>query len=152
MADAILSLTKDFTLQEMVRSEKAIELKISEQFNPSAEVILALRDLCINLLQPLRDHLGVIDIDSGWRCPRLNAAIGGVGNSWHVLGEAADCKHPVEDGFDNMAIIHAVLELKLPFDQMIDEKNLEWVHLSYSRKQCRRQVLKFTDGHYEIIS
>jgi zinc D-Ala-D-Ala carboxypeptidase len=134
----MIQLAKNFSLEEMIESPTAREHNITEQFNPPQEVIDNLRDLCSNLLQPLRDVLGPLHISSGWRCERLNKLVGGVPDSWHLIGCAAD----IDRGMDNQAIIDKVKELNLPFDQMIDEKNLAWVHLSYLKKQNRRQVLK----------
>ncbi len=148
-----MQLTKNFTLEEMLESSEAREHNIIEQWSPPPEIIDKLRDLCVNLLQPLRDRLGPIFVSSGWRCPRLNTLVGGVSNSWHKLGEAADVEYYGPGGMmDNQAIIDKVKELGLPFDQMIDEAHLKWIHLSYSRTQCRRQMLRMVDGKYEFMA
>jgi zinc D-Ala-D-Ala carboxypeptidase len=136
-----MNLSKNFTLEEMIASDKAWVRDITEQWNPPREVINNLETLCINLLQPLRDALGAIHVSSGWRCQRLNQSVGGVPDSQHLTGEAVDAEFYGPGG--NQAIIDKVKELNLPFDQMIDEKNLAWVHLSYSKRAGnRRQVLK----------
>lgn len=157
-------LTKDFTLEEMLESSTAREHNIAEQWEPPQEVIQNLTNLCINLLQPLRDALGPIYISSGWRCARLNTLIGGVPNSWHLLGEAADCEHwgtgqksqghdadAITQAWGNQAIIDTVKRLNLPFDQMIDEQYKKWIHLSYSTTQCRKQMLVMVDGKYTVM-
>lgn len=144
-----MDLTRNFTLEEMLESATARENNIHEQWLPPAEVVSNLLELCFNLLQPLRDALGPIFISSGWRCDRVNQLVGGVGNSWHKLGEAADAEYHGPGG--NQAIIDKVKELDLPFDQMIDEAHLTWIHLSYSKAQCRRQMLRMVDGKYEIM-
>ena len=123
---------------------------ITEQWDPPQPVIDNLLALCQNLLQPLRDALGPIHISSGYRCPRLNLLIGGALTSWHMDGEAADCEFSGEGG--NQAIIDKVKELNLPFDQMIDEAQLRWIHLSFGlHRPCRRQMLRWIDGKYEVL-
>ena len=83
-----MNLTQHFTLAEMIRSGAAVRLNISNE--PSAEVVENLRLLCENILEPLRRRFGVIRITSGYRCQALNQAVGGVGHSQHLCGEAAD--------------------------------------------------------------
>jgi hypothetical protein len=144
-----MNLSKNFTLEEMLESETARKLGITEQWTPPQDVILNLFNLCKFLLQPLRDALGSIRINSGWRCLRLNLAIGGVPSSWHLTGRAVDCEFDGVGG--NQMIIEVVKELYLPFDQMIDEQHLGWIHLSYSVTGNRRQMLRMVDGKYEIM-
>lgn len=73
-----MKLSKNFTLAELLESQTALQSGFKEQFNPPEEVITSLRLLVEEVLQPLRDHLGLpIRITSGYRCPRLNARIGG---------------------------------------------------------------------------
>ena len=67
-----MNLTKNFTLDEMLRSETASRMGLKEQFNPPVEIINNLKALCINILQPLRDRVGPIRVTSGYRSPRLN--------------------------------------------------------------------------------
>ncbi len=80
-------LTAHFSLREMCASGTAIRLGIKNE--PSEEVINRLQQLCEHVLEPLRQRFGVIRITSGYRCERLNKAVGGVKNSQHRLGEAA---------------------------------------------------------------
>ncbi len=147
-----MKLSKDFTLEEMLESQVARANDITEQWKPPQEVIDNLCDLCEHLLQPLRDAIGgPITVTSGWRCRRLNEMIGGVSSSWHVKGMAADVEYFGPGG--NQLVIDKVKELNLPFDQMIDEQHLSWVHLSFSSHgQCRRQMLRMVDGKYEIMT
>jgi len=142
-----IQLSKNFWLYEFLESPTAREHKIDEQWNPPGGVVQNLRELCEHLLQPLRDALGPVRISSGWRCQRLNALVGGVSNSWHLSGRAADCD--IDD--KNQLIIDMVKKLGLPFDQMIDEQHLMWVHLSYDNFKNRHQMLRMVDGKYEIM-
>lgn len=144
-----MKLTANFILEEMLESPTAREHKITEQWTPPSEAITNLRSLCTHLLQPLRDALGPITINSGWRCEKVNKLIGGVPDSWHRTGKAADCEFSGLGG--NQAIIDKVKELGLPFDQMIDEQHLGWIHLSYSETQCRKQMLRMVNGKYTVM-
>lgn len=87
-----MRLTEHFRLQEFTRSETASRLGIDNNVK-DPKVIDNLRHLCEKVLEPLREHFKVpIAINSGYRCPRLNAAVGGVRNSYHLRGCAADLR------------------------------------------------------------
>lgn len=138
-----MQLTKNFTLREMLRSARANELGVKEQYNPPKQVVENLTGLCVNILQPLRDYIGqAIFIGSGYRCERVNKAVGGVSNSQHLTGEAADIQ--ATGTMENRELFEAIKRAKLPFDQLIwefgDGDNPAWVHVSYSPRN-RRQVL-----------
>ena len=136
-----MNLTNNFTLEELTASQYASRNGIDN--TPNAEQIESLKQLCINILQPLRDALGVpMHIDSGFRNPEVNSAIGGAKTSQHTKGEAADVVVP---GMTPMEIIKRIVELKLPFDQMIFEYG-QWTHVSYSVNQQRGEVLSKTNG------
>ena len=90
--DLQMLLSDNFTLAEFVRSATAERHRISNL--PRWEHVLALRNLCQNVLQPLRNRFGRIIINSGYRCERLNELVHGVGNSQHMRGEAADIYIP----------------------------------------------------------
>lgn len=84
-----MQLSPHFTLQELTRSATAERLGIPNAF--TADVVDNLQRLCTEVLEPLRAHLGhPIHINSGYRCPALNKAVGGVQNSFHMKGRAAD--------------------------------------------------------------
>lgn len=135
-----MNITKDFTLEEMTRSEAATRHGFKEQFTPNEEIKNNLKQLCDNILQPLREKLGVkISITSGYRCKRVNNAIGGSETSQHVFGQAADIN---VNGLTTMELCRKIKEFDLPFDQLIEEFG-QWVHVSYSDRN-RRQVLQAT--------
>ena len=90
-------LSPHFTVGEFFRSGTAIRLGIDN--NPdahpgegisTAEVVENLRALCTEVLEPLRRRVGRVIVTSGYRCKELNKAVGGVWNSQHLKGEAAD--------------------------------------------------------------
>jgi hypothetical protein len=93
--DLAQRLSRSFVLGELLRSETAErrpELK-AQQVNPPAAVFDNLRHLVVESLQPLRDRIGTpIRVTSGYRCPEVNALVGGSATSQHVQGEAADCQ------------------------------------------------------------
>ena len=91
-----IQLSEHFTLSEFTKSITAERLGISNK--PDYEQVLAMKHLCSEVLEPLRQHYGKpIRITSGFRCEALNRAVGGVGNSQHMLGEAADLSVPSEE-------------------------------------------------------
>ncbi len=125
-----IQLSEHFKLSEFTKSITAERLGISNQ--PSYEQVLAMRHLCREVLEPLRQHYGApIRITSGFRCEALNKAVGGVGNSQHMDGEAADLSVPSEevarDWFQWLA--HHT-----DFDQLLFEHSQRlhnrWLHVS----------------------
>ena len=141
-----MKLTENFSLPELLESNTATRLGLRDQFTPPQSVIESLTDLCINILQPLRDELGPIRLSSGYRSPRLNAAVKGASSSQHCKGEAADCNYFKNGIEDNLKLAKKVIELGLPFDQMILEFGTDdkpaWIHLSYDRLRQRGNILR----------
>lgn len=118
-------LTKNFTLAEMTHSNYAMRHGIKNQ--PDSEQIQNLTRLCRLVLQPVRDAIGVpIHVSSGYRCVKLNRAIGGVKHSQHLMGLAADIVCEFKTASD---IFKHIRESDLPFDQVILEFG-RWVHVS----------------------
>ena len=124
-------LTKNFGYQEMIKSSTADRLGISN--DATREHVINLVNLCNFILQPVRDEFGPIRINSGYRSPALNKAVGGSKTSQHCNGQAAD--------FESTRISNPDLakriEKNLIFDQLILEfydgvdPNSGWVHCSY---------------------
>ncbi|MDN3645783.1 D-Ala-D-Ala carboxypeptidase family metallohydrolase [Pontixanthobacter aestiaquae] len=130
-------LTENFTLAEMVRSQQALRRGIPN--SPGSREVTALRILCENVLQPVREHFGKpVNISSGFRSPRLNRAIGGSGSSQHCLGEAADF---IVSGVSNLEVCKW-MERRLNYDQLIYEFGEPgWVHCSFSTNRMRNMEL-----------
>ncbi len=101
----------------------------------------ALTALVDNVLDPLRTWWGKpITVNSGYRCPELNAAVRGSKTSQHMKGEAADID--TGDRQQNK-LLFEYIRRNLPYDQLIDESNFAWVHVSYRADgNNRMQVLK----------
>jgi len=121
---------KYFTMGEFMRSNKAAKLGIDNKCRKEhVPNILALVD---NVLDPLREAYGKpIHVNSGFRCPKLNAAVGGSPTSDHMNGRAADIAGTPDNKEENKKIFDLIMSLKLPFDQLIDEYDFKWIHVSY---------------------
>ena len=119
-----MRLSKNFTLEEMVAtSHKGL------QDTPTLAVIQNLQRLCVLVLQPLRDAIGrPVYINSGYRSKRLNARVGGVPNSRHLQGKAADIHC---DNLDYAKVIFDILRQNSNVDKAIIEQKGHscWVHV-----------------------
>ena len=93
-----MNLSKNFTLEELVKSETALRLNIPNI--PTKAEIENLRVLCEKILQPIRDKFGGVKINSGYRCPAVNKATGGSATSDHMTGCAADLEIPGMANYD----------------------------------------------------
>ena len=136
-----MNLSRNFSLQELIKSDTAIRKGINN--NPNAEQIEKLKDLCENILQPVRDHFGRVKVTSGFRSPDLCIAINSSVNSQHAKAEAADFE---VIGTDNAELADWIYK-NLNFDQLIlefytpGEPNSGWIHFSYTPDQPRKQFL-----------
>lgn len=95
-----------------------------------------------NLIQPLRDGIGPIRISSGYRSPQLNKAIGGSTRSQHSKAEALDLQYWSGGKMNNKVIYDWILDSGLEFDQMINEFDFSWIHVSLKKNSNRKQVLE----------
>ena len=136
----LMQLSNNFRLSEMTRSDTAKRLGIVNECS-SVEQVLNLAYLCHMVLQPLRDRFGPIRINSGYRSPELNEAVGGVSNSQHMRGEAADIYLPsVEKGREYLAFLKTLPAV----DQLIWERSgsTYWIHVSAKRLGTNRRQVK----------
>lgn len=130
---------KYFTINELTKSSTAQRLHINN--NPTQEVKDNLNKLIDNVLDPLRELYGKpIIVNSGYRCVKLNKAIGGAKNSQHLVGQASDIRTVQNTKESNKELFDLIKNSKLPFDQLINEYDYNWVHVSYSPRN-RRQIL-----------
>ena len=137
-----MRLSKNFSYEELTHSNVAERKGLKNRPRTKEEekkVIENLKALCMEVLQPLRDFLGKpVVISSGYRCPELNKAVGGVKNSQHMKGEAADIH--VDSTEHLLKIMHFIMD-ETDFDQVIWERNragTQWVHVSYKREGVNR--------------
>ena len=135
-------ISKNFTLDELTSSATAKAKGIINA--PGVDEVCNMCALVHHVLQPLRDAMkDPIKIGSGYRCTRLNQAVGGVANSQHIKGQAADlCIDG--DMAKGRKWFNWILD-NCDFDQLILEHNAKgsyWVHVSYrSDGKNRHQVI-----------
>lgn len=138
-----MQLSEHFNLKEFTKSETAIRKRIDN--TPNTQHANNLKLVCEKILEPVRKHFGKpVRINSGYRGPALNAAVGGSNKSQHCNGEAVDFEI---DGLANPQLAKWVSE-NCDFDQIILEfydpkegPNSGWVHASYSAGKNRKQKL-----------
>ena len=129
---------KYFTIHELTQSDTALQKGIDNTPPPAIKVKLT--SLINNLLDPIREAWGSpISVNSGYRCPVLNKAVGGVSTSQHQKGEAADIT--VGSPELNRQLFNLIANGDFDFDQLIDESNYSWVHISYSAGKNRHKIL-----------
>lgn len=137
-------ITMHFTLDELCASATAKAKGIINK--PDVSQIINLVYLGAYVLEPLRVALGEpIKISSGFRCQALNKAVGGVTNSQHCKGQAADLC--IDGDMDKGKRWFDYIRKHLDFDQLIWEHNAQgvyWVHVSFVHPDFgknRRQVI-----------
>ena len=157
-----MQLSEHFKLAEFTRSATASARKIDN--TPNDAVLANLKNLVTKVLEPLRQWYGKpITIGSGYRCKALNTAVGGVKNSQHMTGEAADLQVTLRsattgdaslEGQKNVSKsdpaaynaelrrLYEYIRKNLPHDQVIMERNTPtsktyWIHVS-----CKRDISK----------
>ena len=136
-----MNLSRNFSLQELIKSDTAIRKGLNN--NPNAGQIEKLKELCENILQPVRDHFGRVKVTSGFRSSELCVAIGSSVNSQHARAEAADFEVM---GVDNAELADWIYK-NLSFDQLIlefytpGEPNSGWIHSSYTPEGRRASFL-----------
>ena len=137
-----MNLSRNFTLQELIKSDTAVRLNIDN--NPNANQIEKLKALCENILQPVRDHFGPVTVTSGFRSPNLCVKIGSSVNSQHAKAEAVDFECVGVDNAEVADWVHVNLET----DQLIleyytpGEPNSGWIHASFVEFNPRRQYMR----------
>ena len=147
-----VQLSDNFSLKELCKSDTASRLNIDNI--PTDEVTVEnLKDVSINILQPIRDHFGIpFTPNSGYRSPDLNKAIGSSNKSQHCKGEAVDIEIPTIDNSELALWVHN----NLVYDQLIlefytqGEPNSGWVHVSFKKDANRMQPLTYDGKNYSI--
>jgi len=143
-------LSEHFTLGELIRSETADRLGIDNM--PPAEIIPKLKHLCVEILEPIRQHYGKpFRPNSGYRSPEVNQAVGSSTTSQHCKGEAVDIEIPGVSNYelavwirDNLTFDQVILECYRP-----GEPNSGWVHVSLKAGETNRaEVLTYSNKHY----
>jgi len=137
----MVKLSENFSLQEYTKSQTAIRQGLDN--TPGEEHMVSAEALFQNVVQPVRDNFGVTVINSGYRGPALNTAVGGSSNSQHCKGEAVDIECPGTGNYD----VAKWIDENLDYDQLILEfytpgiPDSGWVHVSYKAEGNRNQSL-----------
>ena len=138
-----MNLSANFTLKELTKSDTATRLGLDN--TPNDEALENLKLLCEKVLQPVRDHFGKsVTVNSGYRSPESNAAVGGSKTSDHCKGQACDLEI---DGIPNPELAQWIMD-NLEYTQLILEfytpggdPNAGWVHVSYDPNNLKKQEL-----------
>jgi len=135
-----MKLSRNFTLAEVQRSATAKRLGINNEI--PEEHLSNMQRLIVCLIQPMRDSIGPIRISSGYRSQALNHAIGGSDRSQHSKGEALDLQFFQNGEMNNKVIYDWIINSGLEFDQMINEFDFSWIHISLKETGNRKNVLE----------
>ena len=158
---------KYFSIEELVKSATAERLAIDNTPPSAARKMLTI--LVEQLLDPIRRRYGApIIVTSGYRCPALNTAVGGVANSHHIVGCAADIVAPLLSpqggknqaasflssplggseggrGVHTLSLFHLIIQMQregaIQFTQLIAEEGYRWLHISYVPGMLRNQII-----------
>ena len=147
-----MQLSANFSLHEMSKSETALRMGFDN--TPTKEAEAHLKLLCDNILQPVRNHYGKgVKINSAYRSPESNAAVGGSKTSDHCRGMAADIEIP---GVANAALAEYIKN-NYKFTQLILEfytpgiPDSGWVHVSYDPDNLKKQCLTATKQNGKTV-
>jgi hypothetical protein len=147
-----MNLSPNFTLSEMTKSETALRNNLDN--TPGETEIANLTVLAEKVLQPVRDHYGKgVKVNSGFRHPNVNAAVGGSKTSDHCLGQAADIEIP---GVPNHELAEWIKN-NLEYTQLILEfytrgvPDSGWVHVSYVASNLKKQDLTATKENGKTV-
>ena len=141
-----------FCYEELIYSETALKKRIRNKTSKSIEANL--QRLVNDILDPLRRAYGrAITVSSGYRCKEVNQAVGGVSNSQHTTGCAADIT--VGSRSANRELARLIVSLNLPWCQLINENDYAWVHISIEndpKTSPKRQILYYNGKTYKNIT
>ena len=133
-----MQISKHLSFEEATHSDTADSLGIVNN-NPNLSVIANMKLLADNVFEPIREHFKApINVSSMYRGLNLNNAVKGSITSQHCSGQAMDIdnvKPTNKEVFD-------YIKKNLEFDQLIDEHNYSWIHVSFSNVKNRKQILK----------
>jgi len=140
-------LTPHFTVREMLHSATCDRIGMINRLDEPELIVGRLRTLCEKVLEPLRQQFGPITIISGYRSDCLNYVVGGVPNSQHCEGEAADIMTKTEK---TARQYFNWIRDNLEFDQLIIERSKKtgnfWLHVSYTNRRANRQSHFFQEA------
>lgn len=132
-----MKLSNNFTLEELVKSGTAKRLGFTEQSTPDGTVIENLTYLAKKVLEPIRGKFGAFTVSSAYRCKRLNDSVGSKDTSFHLIGCAAD----IDLGKKNKELFEFIKD-NLPFTELINEYNYDWVHVAIVKGRENEKKIK----------
>ena len=131
------AISKHISYDEAILSPTALRAKIDN--TPSKEVLEAMLHVANNLFEPLREWYGKpIKVNSFYRCPALNKLVKGSPTSQHVKGEAIDISAGSKE--ENKKLFDWINK-NMEYDQLINEYDFTWVHISLRKNNNRNQEL-----------
>lgn len=131
------SISNHISYDEATISPTGLRLKIDN--TPNSEQLLAMKTVAKACFEPLREWYGKpLKVNSFFRCEALNKAVGGAINSQHSKGEAIDISGGSKD--ENKKIFDWC-KANLKYDQLINEYDYSWVHISFRTGNNRNQTL-----------
>ena len=134
---------KYFTINELSKSTTAANKGIKNIPNDVETYCLTL--LVDKVLDPIRKAWGrPIVVNSGFRCDRLNKLIGGASNSDHKYGRAADIEDYSRDTKKNKELFELIRKLNIPYKQLINEYNYDWIHIAYDEHNLKQETIQAT--------
>ena len=130
----MMKLSKNLTLEEACVTSSHFD-------NTAGKVeIENLKLIAEKVFQPCRNHFNKpLKVNSGYRSHAVNKSIGGVSSSQHCTGQALDLDFG--NARDNK-LLFDYIRIALDFDQVINEDNYSWIHVSYSNVKNRKEVLE----------
>ena len=150
-------ISEHISLKEGIKSHTATRLSIDN--TPRSLDLINMKTIAQEVFEPLRKFVGgPIAINSFYRSPKLNSAIGGSTSSQHCSGRAID----IDDnyGYKTNAEMFEYIKCNLDYDQMIwefgNDSNPDWVHVSYvsedeNRRRCLKAYKKNNTTRYKLI-
>ena len=134
-----MKLSKNLSLQEAIKSNTAIKNNIDN--SPTPEHLENLKVIAEKIFQPVRSHFDVsIGVSSAYRSKKLNHIIGGSSYSQHCFGEALDLDADIYGWVSNKEIFEFIRD-NLEFDQLIQEFDYSWIHVSYKKDGPNRMMV-----------
>ena len=136
-----MQISKHLTFEECTHSETADKKGIRNN-NPNDDVVENMKLLAEKVFEPIREHFNApINVSSMYRGLNLNQAVKGSITSQHCSGQAMDIDNDSKGKPTNKEIFDYIKK-NLEFDQLINEFDYSWIHVSYTSGKNRKQVLK----------
>jgi urease beta subunit len=132
-----MRISKHISIEEATLSPTALRLGIDN--TPNEDILANMKLVAERCFEPIRNWYGKpIKVNSFYRCDALNKAVKGSATSQHVQGKAMDISTGTKIG---NKLIYEWAKNNLIFDQLINEYDYAWVHISYNKNNNRNQTL-----------